>query len=82
MVLAIRRKTGRYLGSPIGTSTVQPGDTVVVYGRKERMEELRQRPKGVAGDRAHRIAARIQQELQTQVTQQDENSDTKDSKDR
>ena len=82
LVLAIRRKTGRYLGSPIGTSTVQPGDTVVVYGRKERMEELRQRPKGVAGDRAHRIAARIQQELQTQVTQQDENSDTKDSKDR
>lgn len=71
LVLAIRRKNGRYLGSPIGTSTIRPGDGIVLYGRKERIAELRHRPKGIAGDRAHRISTRVQQELQTELTQQD-----------
>lgn len=71
LILAIRRRSGRYIGSPIGSSTIRAGDRLVLYGRTERIKELSSRPQGVSGDRAHRISVRVQQELQTEVTMKD-----------
>jgi hypothetical protein len=44
---------GVYHGTPNGESCVEPGDTLVLYGRGGDLEELDRRPAGPAGDRAH-----------------------------
>ncbi|WP_247729616.1 TrkA C-terminal domain-containing protein [Halovivax limisalsi] len=43
-VLGIRREDGTYLGAPSGEHEVTPGDTVIAYGQRERLEELADRP--------------------------------------
>lgn len=53
LVLGIQRD-GTYLGAPGGDAEIRPGDTVVLYGREERLRELSGRE---TGDRAaHRDA--------------------------
>lgn len=43
LVLAIKRADGSYVGAPGPETTIQPGDTVVLYGRKHRLQELSER---------------------------------------
>lgn len=52
-VLGIRRASGKYLGVPRPSTKMHPGDTLVVYGRRSRLEELSERPAGEAGQKAH-----------------------------
>jgi hypothetical protein len=56
VVLGIYRADGRYLGVPIPTTTVLPGDRVVVYGEDDGIPELSGRKAGPDGDRAHERA--------------------------
>jgi hypothetical protein len=56
VVLGIRSSDGRYKGAPKGATPMWPGDTVVVYGRSDALEELGKRRAGAAGDRAHEEA--------------------------
>jgi hypothetical protein len=63
LVLGIYRKSGLYLGSPNGMMSIQEGDLLSLYGPIERLEELDLRKAGHDGDRAHRIAVRVQQEM-------------------
>jgi TrkA family protein len=56
VVLGVERP-GAYLGAPRSNTTIQPGDTLVVYGREPRLCELDRRTHGAAGDDAHREAA-------------------------
>jgi hypothetical protein len=49
---------GVYQGAPTGSTRVEAGDTLVVYGRGEHVAELDRRPAGAAGDRAHAAAVR------------------------
>lgn len=44
---------GVYHGTPNGTSRVEPGDTLLLYGRAPDLADLDRRPRGPAGDRAH-----------------------------
>lgn len=55
-VLGIERANGSYLGAPSFGSRVNPGDILLLYGRRERLNELDDRPAGPEGDEAHRIA--------------------------
>lgn len=57
LVLAIEREDGTYLGAPRGRYTIHGGDTLILYGRAEGLDELYERLAGPAGDRAHEAAA-------------------------
>jgi hypothetical protein len=57
VVLGVRRADGRYVGVPSGATTIQAGDTVIVYGEAQQLDELRDRKEGVSGDEAHERAS-------------------------
>ncbi len=55
VVLGVYRG-GDYIGAPVGPTVLHPKDTVVLYGRSERLCELDRRPAGPDGDRSHAAA--------------------------
>lgn len=63
LVLGIARADGSYLGVPTKHTRIEPGDTVILYGRDGRFAELTARPPGAAGDEAHERAVARQQEV-------------------
>ena len=65
LVLGIDRDDGTYLGSPRGHTVVRPGDTLVLYGRRQRIVELDERRGGHAGEQAHAEAIREQERLES-----------------
>jgi hypothetical protein len=68
LVLGIERPGGAYLGAPRGRARLQAGDTLIVYGRNEAIEDLDRRPAGPEGDAAHERAVA----QQTQVEEDEE----------
>ncbi|HET7487187.1 MAG TPA: TrkA C-terminal domain-containing protein [Acidimicrobiales bacterium] len=56
LVLGVVRADGPYLGVPDGDTTVEEGDTLILYGRDGRFAELTRRPAGPAGAAAHHEA--------------------------
>lgn len=63
LVLGIRRRSGEYLGAPDGETTIESGDTVLLYGRSESLSELGSRQYGQEGDREHDRAAERQRHV-------------------
>lgn len=55
-ILGIRRRDGRWVGTPAGDTEIGHGDTLVVYGREESVCELDGRRAGPEGDARHRRA--------------------------
>ena len=55
-VLGIQKPNGEYIGVPHGDRVIAAGDTLVLYATEERLEELDERKRGAAGDRAHERA--------------------------
>lgn len=53
-ILGIRRPDGTYVGAPDGDHEIRPGDTIVAYGREDRLQELVNRSAG--GQAAHERA--------------------------
>ena len=53
LVLGIHRRDGRWIGAPRETTRVHPGDAVMLYGRREMVEALDERPRGAAGEAEH-----------------------------
>ncbi|MBW3543227.1 MAG: TrkA C-terminal domain-containing protein [Planctomycetes bacterium] len=62
LVLGIQR-SGAYLGAPTAEMEIRAGDTLILYGRIGRIEELDQRRSGRGGDKAHREAVHEHVEL-------------------
>lgn len=56
LVLGIVRNDGTYLGVPTKLTRIEPGDTVILYGRDGRFAELTAREAGTTGDNAHQRA--------------------------
>jgi hypothetical protein len=54
-VLGIHRANGHYVATPLGTSVIRSGDTIVLYGRNDHIAELDNRKAGAVGDRAHEL---------------------------
>jgi hypothetical protein len=50
LVLGIHRTDGRWIGAPTGETRVRPGDTAVLYGRRDTIAELDQRLRDASGD--------------------------------
>jgi hypothetical protein len=62
LVLGIKRTAGVFLGTPTADTDVHAGDTLILYGPVERIEELDQRRRGRKGDVAHREAVEEHEE--------------------
>lgn len=60
-VLGVEKADGSYIGAPGGDTRLEAGDTILVYGHTEGLEELSRRSAGPPGDAAHRKAV-IEQE--------------------
>lgn len=64
LVLGIDRKNGRWDGAPKGSATLEPGDTVVLYGREDTLDSIDRRTRGAPGDDEHRQAeARFREDV-------------------
>lgn len=68
LVLGIQRRDGSYDGAPRGTTQVQAGDTLIIYGPGERLEDLDRRPSGSKGERARAEALEDQREREAEPT--------------
>lgn len=66
VVLGVTGTDGVYIGAPTGMTRVQPGDTLILYGREERLNELDRRPIGREGDRMHARAVAHQEQVEFQ----------------
>lgn len=64
LVIGIQRVDGYFVGSPRGTSVLYPGDSVIFYGREERLAKLTDRVPGPAGDREHEESVRKQRMME------------------
>jgi hypothetical protein len=62
LVLGIHRAEGTFLATPTGDMEIHAGDTLILYGPVERIEELDQRRHGRKGDNAHLEAVEEHQE--------------------
>lgn len=71
LVLGIRRGSGEFFGAPTGEARLQPGDTVVLYGRDEAVERLSERGRGAAGDLEHQEAAEEQRRVEEEERARD-----------
>lgn len=61
LVLGIYRNDGSYIGAPTGNTEIEPGDTLVLYGRAESLRELGERQAGAEGEQAHANAVEQQE---------------------
>jgi NhaP-type Na+/H+ and K+/H+ antiporter len=70
-VLGIRRDDGSYIATPRGATRIMEGDIVLLYGKRDRMEEFESRLKGPEGDQRHHEAVkRHREQLQDQDRQE------------
>lgn len=53
LVLAIQRADGGFVGAPRAKAIIKPGDTVLLYARRQVLNELDHRPAGKEGQIAH-----------------------------
>jgi hypothetical protein len=65
-MLGITRTNGDYVGVPRGDTRLEPGDTVMLYGRESAIAELDQRRAGVGGHLRHAEAVVEQAERDRQ----------------
>ena len=57
LVLAVRRSDESFIGAPHGSTQVEAGDTLIVYGHIDAIEHLDERRKGFLAEQAHKEAA-------------------------
>lgn len=58
LVLGIQRSAGPYLGAPRGKMRIHPGDTVMLYGKREILKAIDERGPGWEGERDRLVARR------------------------
>lgn len=70
-VLGITRGDGRYLGVPRGDTEVQPGDTLILYGRGNILQNLDTRRADWEGEQQHRNAVAEQERVSAEQQAED-----------
>jgi len=53
VVIGIHQKSGAYIGAPQGETVVEAGDTLILYGKMDRIDTLDTRQKDQQGDEEH-----------------------------
>ncbi len=67
-VLGINRENGGYIGAPRGETMVRTGDKLLLYGKKETLDDIDQRTAGPQGNRQH-VEAVVRQVAEIQEQQ-------------
>lgn len=80
IVLGITRQNGKYIGAPNGSTRIQPGDTIILYGRTSAMEKLDKRLKGLSGDEEHDRACAEQEDVVRKEREEDPGEDDEQKK--
>ena len=71
MVLGINRADGSYVGAPRGTTVINAGDNIILYGKSGICGRLDQRQQGFRGEALHREAVEDQRvEIEEQELQE------------
>jgi len=68
LVLGIVHDDGSYVGAPRGRYRLHSGDTLVLYGKTDKLDELEKRISGSSGEQAH---AEAKQEHERELREQD-----------
>ena len=55
-ILAVQRADGTFHGAPHGGTIIEPGDTVIAYGKLDQLLALDERPAGHEGEHEHAVA--------------------------
>lgn len=63
LVLAVQREGGEFFGAPQGSTILEAGDTVFLYGRSSTTIDLDSRPDSPRGDLAHEEAVAEQEHI-------------------
>lgn len=71
-VLGINRSDGSYVGGPKGDTEVYPGDTLILYGKAEKLQQLDKRRADRAGDQAHYQAVNEEKREKQQQDKQEQ----------
>lgn len=79
LVLAITRKTGARIGTPVAETSLRCGDRVLCYGRQESLERLVQRPGDALGERERRRAVEEQRAREVEEKVAEERSEERPS---
>ncbi len=69
LVLAIRRASGEFMGTPGPTTVIYPYDMVILYGRDEVLSDIENRRAGPAGDAHH--AQRVREQIEELAAQEE-----------
>ncbi len=77
LVLGIYRSDDSYVGAPVGSTKIYPGDILVLYGRSDSLKELDQRKAGAEGEREHQKAKNEQKKLEADQKEKDADYDQK-----
>lgn len=71
MILGITRKSGKYIGAPMGDTRIQPYDTLILYGRVSALTNLDERKRGWGGDYQHVREVSKQMEVVREQAEED-----------
>jgi hypothetical protein len=66
LVLSIRKRDGKFHGTPRGDDVILDGDTLILYGDIKDVEKLDRRRAGHLGDKEHREAVEHQEAVEEQ----------------
>ncbi len=71
-VLAVRRRSGAFLGAPGGDVVLERGDVLIVYGHRDTLRELSERKGGGSGAEGRRRSVDRHQQNQRRDERQDQ----------
>jgi uncharacterized protein with PhoU and TrkA domain len=74
LVLGIQRQNGRYVGAPKGETIVNPGDTLILYGRSPVLDNLDRRTDDSSGRWEHYRQVAEQQRVVQEQNQAEQES--------
>lgn len=66
VVLGITRQDGTFIGAPRGNAEIRAGDVLSLYGRRDVIRNLDERPAGLEGQREHYETAAEQAQRETE----------------
>jgi len=72
LVLGIEKPDGTYLGAPRGPTTIEAGDTLFLYARRESLEALDRRRAGHEGNWEHHRAIDRQRQVEAEEREEEE----------
>ncbi len=80
LILGIYRHNGEYLGAPTLETAIEAGDTMILYGRAEALEDLDVRKAGAEGEARHKAASSDHRQEQAGQAEKDQQYEEKRQK--